>query len=183
MTSTEICLSGFPSLPQQRPSLPPPPPPPTHLFAVSASPSSPLHRSYRDFRLACALASPRLTLISHTSAAVLPSTSLSAIHSQLTESHENRPTADMSEDSGALEPGGPGEEKAAGEQATATPAPRRSWLPFSGRSRAKSQKPAAVSDPPEDGTGGARIERWSLGVLNDKLTDEVPGRQPHARPG
>ena len=48
----------------------------------------------------------------------------------------------------------------------------------------KSSKPKATSEKPvttpmsEDEEPKKKIEKWSLGILNDKRTDEVPGESP-----
>lgn len=52
----------------------------------------------------------------------------------------------------------------------------RWWRPFNNPSRA-AKEPAIMSITSSDGYDDikGRPEKWSLGVLNDKETDEVPG--------
>jgi hypothetical protein len=52
---------------------------------------------------------------------------------------------------------------------------RRRWRSFFGRNSASTDAP--INDPMQDERGDLP-ERWSMGVLNDKATHEVPGTPP-----
>ena len=59
------------------------------------------------------------------------------------------------------------------------PAATRQWRKFLSRSTA-AQKPYSASDSLSSGGDEKKIPvKWNMGVLNDKRTDEVPGKLVH----